>query len=100
MKKKKYEFMAKNVTVVILLDNLTNVVFLCGRSKHQSRDQCPARGKECGKPNHFATVCRLEPSSMGAAAATSNSGPGAGRKVTFNDARGDKKLNRLEHNHP
>ncbi len=70
----------------------------CNRSKHQSRDQCPARGRECkkcGKPNHFATVCRSEPSSVGAAAATSNSGPGVGRKVTFSDARGDKSLNQI-----
>jgi hypothetical protein len=35
--------------------------------------------KKCGKPNHFATVCRSEPSSKGPAAATSNSGPVAGR---------------------
>jgi hypothetical protein len=70
----------------------------CGRSKHQSRDQCPARGKECkkcGKPNHFATVCRSEPSSKGAAAATSNSGPDAVRKVTFSDSRGGQKLNQI-----
>jgi hypothetical protein len=32
---------------------------------------------------------------MGAAAATSNSIPGAGRKVTFSDARGEKKLNQI-----
>jgi hypothetical protein len=33
--------------------------------------------KKCGKPNHFATVCRSEPSSS--VATTSNSGPIAGR---------------------
>jgi hypothetical protein len=40
-----------------------------------------ARGKECQKgdePNHFATVCRSEPSSKRSAAAANNSGPKAG----------------------
>ena len=35
----------------------------CGRAKHQSKDQCPARGKTCNKcqkTNHFSNVCRSE----------------------------------------
>jgi hypothetical protein len=35
----------------------------CGRQRHQSRDQCPARGKtciKCNKANHFAAVCWSE----------------------------------------
>jgi hypothetical protein len=33
----------------------------CGRAKHQSKDQCPAKGKTCNKCqklNHFGSVCR------------------------------------------
>ena len=35
----------------------------CGRVKHQSKDQCPAKGKQCSKCqklNHFAAVCRSD----------------------------------------
>ena len=36
----------------------------CGGKRHQERQQCPAYGKycrNCGKPNHFQSVCRLQP---------------------------------------
>jgi hypothetical protein len=37
LEKKKNECMAKNVTVVILLDNLTIVVFLCGKGRQKAK---------------------------------------------------------------
>ena len=40
----------------------------CGRSQHKSKEDCPAKGKQCVKCqgyNHFANVCRMKKSVQG-----------------------------------
>ncbi len=54
---------------------------MCIAAVASTSQEISAHGKECKKgdePNHFATVCRSEPSSKRSAAAANNSGPVAG----------------------
>ena len=49
----------------------------CGGKRHKERQQCPAYGKtcrNCGKPNHFQSVCRAQPSKQVHVVTTEQSG--------------------------